>query len=145
MEVQRAELVMNLNKPKKDTLIGLGCQSDALCAVSVTGMPRMLSGSLFLWERLTIDIAFFFPLSVAKVAGIISSVPVYLNEPTSAMTNWWWGQECQGGLWCFWSLVQKSCRHRKSPDLLHVHCALRRFFTAAVGAISYWTPFTWLV
>lgn len=49
--MQRAELVMNLNKPKKDTLIGLGCQSDALCAVSVTGIPVMLSGSLFLWER----------------------------------------------------------------------------------------------
>lgn len=49
--MQRAELVMNLNKHKKDTLIGLGCQSDALCAVSVTGMPRMLSGSLFLWEK----------------------------------------------------------------------------------------------
>lgn len=32
IEVQRAELVMNLDKPKKDTFIGLECQSDAVCS-----------------------------------------------------------------------------------------------------------------
>lgn len=61
IEVQGAELVMNLEKPKKDMPFGLECQSDALCALSVAGMPRMLSQSLFLWERLaTIVIALFF-------------------------------------------------------------------------------------
>lgn len=61
IEEQRAELVMNLGKPKKDTLTGLEWQSDALCALSVAGMPRMLSWSLFLWERqATIDIVLFF-------------------------------------------------------------------------------------
>lgn len=49
--MQRAKLVMNLDKPKKDTFIGLECQNDALCALSVTGMPRMLSQSLFLREK----------------------------------------------------------------------------------------------
>lgn len=51
IEVQNADLVINLDKPKKDMLIGLECQSDALCALSVAGMPRMLSWSLFLGER----------------------------------------------------------------------------------------------
>lgn len=33
---------------------------------------------------------------MAKVAGIIFSVHVYLDEPTSAMTNWWWGPTVSG-------------------------------------------------
>lgn len=147
IEVQRAELMMNSDKPEREMLIGLEYQCVICCVLFLLLECQGCCLGLSVLVRKVVHHGQlpFFPLNVAEGAGIIPLVHVYMGESPSARTNWQWSQHCQWDLQGFWSLVQKSCMPGKSLDVLHIHYPLSRSRTAAVTAILFWAPFTWWV